>query len=327
MVITRTPLRVSFLGGGSDLVEFYTRSPGAVLSVSIDKYMYIQSHRYFEEDQIRAKYSVTETVSNVDELRHPIIREALKKFGIRGGIEISSICDIPSGTGLGSSSTFTVGILHNLYTRVGTFAGKARLAEEACDIEINRLGEPIGKQDQYAAAFGGINVFCFEASGAVGAEQLFLPKGYSKLLDDHIAMFFTGRKRSASAILGEQKLGMSDGVKRNALERMVQFVSSGKDLLYAGDIRGFGELIDASWKLKKELSAKISDREIDDIYESGLRHGAYGGKLLGAGGGGFLLFICPPERQLELEAELKGLKRVGLHLETEGSKVIYVGDE
>jgi D-glycero-alpha-D-manno-heptose-7-phosphate kinase len=320
-------LRVSFLGGGSDLAEFYEQSPGAVLSVSIDKYMYIQSHKYFDDDRIRAKYSVTETVGSVDELRHPIIREALKKFDIAGGIEISSICDIPSGTGLGSSSTFTVGMLHNLYTRAGVFATKDRLAEEACDIEIKRLGEPIGKQDQYAAAFGGINVFRFEASGVVRTEPLYLPDGYSDILDRHLALFYTGRQRSASAILSEQKKGMDDQGKRKALERMVQFVASGKQLLYSGDMRGFGELIDAGWRLKKELASKISDGEIDEIYEKGLRLGAYGGKLLGAGGGGFMLFICPPDRQQELNAGLGGMKRIGIHLEAEGSKVIYVGDE
>ena len=297
MIITRTPFRISFVGGGSDLESFYAQFPGAVLSTSINKYMYISSHKYFESDKIRVKYSQTETVTHADELQHPILRSALKQFNIERGIEISSIADVPSGTGMGSSSSFTVGLLHNLYTWNGQFASKEILADNACDIEINQLHEPIGKQDQYAAAYGGLNIIRFNTNGTVRVEPIHLKKHTYETLEDNLIMFYYGNQRSASSILAEQKQNTSQADKQKSLIQMVQLVDDLKDCLYADNLNQFGRILHENWLLKKELASQISNKEIDDIYEIALRNGALGGKLLGAGGGGFLLFYCEKEKQ------------------------------
>jgi D-glycero-alpha-D-manno-heptose-7-phosphate kinase len=204
MIITRTPFRISFVGGGSDLEAFYSKSPGAVLSTSINQYMYISSHNFFDRDKIRVKYSQTETVNNASELQHPILRTILSKFQL-SGIEVSSIADVPSGTGMGSSSSFTVGVLHNIYTALGLEVSKEQLAREACEIEIDILKEPIGKQDQYAAAYGGLNIFRFYADGSVTAEPLQMNAETADALDKHLVMFYIGNQRKASDILAEQK--------------------------------------------------------------------------------------------------------------------------
>lgn len=327
MIVTRTPFRISFVGGGSDLESFYKQAPGAVLSTTINKFMYISSHYFFDKDKIRVKYSQTETVTNLDELKHPVFREALNKFKINGALEISSNADVPSGTGLGSSSSFTVGLLHNLYTVTGRFIRKEQLAEEACDIEINRLKEPIGKQDQYAATFGGLNIIRFNSSGKVTVEPIHLRKGTYKSLQNNLLMFYTGSQRDSASILSEQKENMGLKDKFEILKKMVDLVDELRDELHDGNLNGFGELLHKNWLLKQKLASKISNPTINDLYEKALRNGAIGGKLLGAGGGGFLLLYCDRNKHKKLRDAMNPLRELKFKLENEGSKLVYVGDE
>jgi D-glycero-alpha-D-manno-heptose-7-phosphate kinase len=327
MIITKTPFRISFVGGGSDMEEFYSQSPGAVLSTTINKFMYISSHRFWDEEIIVAKYSRTEMVKNLEEMQHPIIREVLKKFNVTGALEISSNADVGAGTGLGSSSSFTVGLLHNLYTVFGKFITREQLAVDACDIEINKLREPIGKQDQYAAAFGGLNVFKFNSSGDVNVEPVHLPKDIYKQLQNNLIMFYTGTQRNASQILAEQKYNLAVKEKRTLLQEMVGLVWELRDMLYKGNLREFGKILHKNWLLKQRLAAQISTCHIDAIYETALRNGASGGKILGAGGGGFVLFYCEHEQQQRLRAALSHLREMKFKFDNEGSKLIYVGDE
>jgi D-glycero-alpha-D-manno-heptose-7-phosphate kinase len=327
MIITRTPFRVSFVGGGSDIPEFYKQSPGAVLSTTIDKFMYISTHRFFYDGKIRLKYSQTETVDKVDEIKHPVIKEILKKFNVEGNVEVSSMADIPSGTGLGSSSTFTVGMLYNLYARYGKYVNKEVLAEDAADIEINKLGDPIGKQDHYAAAFGGLNVFRFNSSGEVNVEPIHLKKLTFDNLQNNLLMFYTGDQREASSILTEQKEKMQSPDKVENLKKMVGLVDDLRDSLYGDDLTRFGEILHKNWLLKKQLASKISNGNIDTLYNKGLESGAIGGKLLGAGGGGFLLFYCDQDKQDKLREAMKSVKELNFRFENKGCGLIHIGDE
>jgi len=327
VIIAKTPFRVSFVGGGSDLPSFYERSPGAVLSTTINKFMYISSHYFFDEDKVRVKYSKTETVSDVNKLKHPIVREVLKKFKINGAIEISSHADILSGTGLGTSSSFTVGLLHNLYTVFGKFVSKAQLAEEACDIEINKLKEPIGKQDQYAATFGGLNIIKFDTSGTATVEPIHLKKETYEALQRNLLIFYTGDQRKTSQILSEQKKNMDSESKFQILQKMVELVWDLRDALYNGDLNEFGNILHKNWLLKQQLASKITNPKIDALYERGMKNGAIGGKLLGAGGGGFLLFYCDEERQEKLRKAMGDLRELKFKLENEGSKIIHISGE
>jgi D-glycero-alpha-D-manno-heptose-7-phosphate kinase len=327
MIITRTPFRISFVGGGSDMETFYSRHQGAVLSTSINKYMYISSHRFFFRDQVRVKYSKTETVNRVDDLKHPILREALKKAGLTGGIEISSIADIPAGTGMGSSSSFTVGLLHNLYAIKRQYVSAEELAEGACEIEIDILGEPIGKQDQYAAALGGLNIFYFNPDGSVRIEPLYIKNEVYEKLQENLVMFYTGGQRNASEILSEQKKNVSQEDKFNVLKSMVGLVPELRDSLYNERINDFGKLLHENWMLKQKLATSISNKDIEEIYKTGLKNGAKGGKLLGAGGGGFFLFYCEKQKQQKLKDSLKHLYNFEFKFDQDGSKLIYFGDE
>jgi D-glycero-alpha-D-manno-heptose-7-phosphate kinase len=327
MIISRTPFRISFVGGGSDMETFYSRHQGAVLSTSIDKYMYISSHRYFHKDQIQVKYSSTETVNSLDELKHPLLREALRKSGISGGIEISSIADIPSGTGMGSSSSFTVGLLHNLYAINRKFVTHDDLAREACEIEIDIVKEPIGKQDQYAAAFGGLNIIYFNQDGSVRVEPLYIKSSVYHALEENLLMFYIGNQRKASDILSEQKKNASQDDKFNTLRHMVGLVHDLRDALYDERLGDFGKILHENWILKQKLASKISNPEIDEIYSAGLKSGASGGKLLGAGGGGFMLFYCDKEKQESLKSALKSFNTFDFKFERDGSKIIYFADE
>jgi len=327
MILTRTPFRISFVGGGSDMPAFYKQAPGAVLSTTINKFMYISSHYFFDEDKIRVKYSRTETVTAIDELVHPIVREVLKKFNIHGALEISSNADVPAGTGLGSSSAFTVGLLHNLYTVAGKFVDKNCLASEACEIEINKLKEPIGKQDQYAAAFGGLNKIIFNPEGTVSVEPIHLKKASYKELSNRLLMFYTGRQRKTASILSEQKSNLKSKDKFKVLNDMVSLVDDQRDALYSGNLNEFGTILHKNWLLKKQLAAKISNSSIDKLYEKGMKAGALGGKLLGAGGGGFLLFYCDEKHQAKLRKAMSPLRELHFKFENEGSKLVYVGDE
>jgi D-glycero-alpha-D-manno-heptose-7-phosphate kinase len=327
MIISRTPFRISFVGGGSDMETFYSKHQGAVLSTSIDKYMYISSHRYFHKDQIQVKYSRTETVQNINDLQHPLLREALRLTGISGGIEISSIADIPSGTGMGSSSAFTVGLLHNLYAINRKFISHDKLASEACKIEIDILKEPIGKQDQFAAAFGGLNIIYFNQDGSVKVEPLYISNEIYQQLQENLIMFYVGNQRKASDILSEQKKNASKDDKFNALKQMVGYVFDLRDVLYSGQLNDFGKLLHENWILKQKLASKISNSEIDEIYSAGIASGATGGKLLGAGGGGFMLFYCEKPHQIKLKETLKQYRTIDFKFERDGSKIIYFADE
>jgi D-glycero-alpha-D-manno-heptose-7-phosphate kinase len=327
MIITRTPFRISFVGGGSDLEAFYAKSEGAVLSTSIDKYMYISSHKFFFPGQIRVKYSETETVNHLDELKHPLLRETMRKTGVTGGLEVSSIADIPSGTGMGSSSSFTVGLLHCLYANKRQFVTHEQLAREACEIEINILGEPIGKQDQYAAAYGGLNVIRFKADGTVVVEPLYIDPEKYNTLQQNLVMFYTGNQRKASDILAEQKRNISAEDKFLVLKSMVSLVFDLREVLFSGSLADVGKILHENWILKQKLASQISNTSIDEIYRAGLEGGATGGKLLGAGGGGFMLFYCEPGKQARLTEKLRHLERFDFGFDREGSKLIYFADE
>jgi D-glycero-alpha-D-manno-heptose-7-phosphate kinase len=327
MIITRTPFRISFVGGGSDMETFYTRYPGAVLSTSINKYMYISSHKFFFPGQVRVKYSQTETVNHVEEIKHPLLRESMRKAGVTSGIEISSIADIPSGTGMGSSSSFTVGLLHCLYAIKRQYVTHEQLAREACEIEIDILGEPIGKQDQYAAAFGGLNIIHFKPEGEVQVEPLYIKNEIYQTLQENLIMFYVGNQRKSSDILAEQKRNASQDEKHAILRSMVSLVFDLRDCLFNGNLGDFGRILHENWILKQKLASQISNSEIDGIYNVGLQAGATGGKLLGAGGGGFMLFYCEKDNQVRLIESLKPLEKFDFAFEREGSKLIYFADE
>jgi D-glycero-alpha-D-manno-heptose-7-phosphate kinase len=327
MITTQTPFRVSFFGGGSDLSSFYSRCPGATLSVAINKSMYMTTHPYFEPTSIHLKYSKTELVLAVEQIEHPILRAALTKYVPKGGIEVASIADIPGGTGLGSSSAFTVGLIQNLNARLQRFLPAGRLAEEACHIEIDVLKEPIGKQDQYASAFGGLNQFVFHSDGRTTVQRIFLAADTIQRLEASLFLFYLGGSRSASSILKEQTNNLDQTKVFETQKAMVNQVDLGIKLLQDGDLDAFGQLLHEAWLLKKTLSSKITSEVIDTYYQKGLEAGALGGKLAGAGGGGFLLFYCPPRARQFFLAAMTELRRVPFRFEFNGSRVIHVSDE
>ena len=327
MIITRTPFRISFVGGGSDLESFYAQSKGAVLSTTINKYMYISSHKFFDESKIRVKYSKTETVDSLSELQHPIMKTVMQEYGMKGGIEVSSIADVPAGTGMGSSSAFTVGLLHNMHVINKIYASKEALAAGACRVEIDLLKEPIGKQDQYAAAYGGLNVIEFNPNGNVNVEPIYLNKEVYSTLENNLFMFYTGNQRSASKILAEQKKNTTQADKFKALQEMVDLVYELRKSLFSENLQHFGGLLHQNWLLKRSLASGVSNPKIDQAYETAIKNGALGGKLLGAGGGGFLLFYCEPGKQEKLINALKPLKQFHFKFEQEGSKLIHYSNE
>ncbi len=325
MIITKTPFRISFVGGGSDMEAFYNQSEsaGAVLNTTIDKYIYISSHNFFEEDKIRIKYSRTETVDNINDLKHPILKTVFKKFNIEGGIEVSSISDIPSGTGMGSSSSFTVGVLHNLYAIMNRHVSKKVLASEACKIEIDLLQEPIGKQDQYAAAYGNLNVMEFRKNGNVSVQPVYVAKEVYNELETSLCLYYIGNQRNASKILVKQRENISQKEKFRTLQQMAKLVYELRDILMKGNLDEFGSIMHENWMMKQKLASGISNSLIDELYEIALKNGALGGKLLGAGGGGFMLFYCPKEQQHQLDNTLQKVRRFQFKFEQEGSKIIH----
>lgn len=327
MIISRTPLRMSFVGGGSDLPVFYRKFGGAVLSTGINRYVYVTVNKKFD-DRIRVSYSRTEEARSVAKIRHPLVREAMKLASISGGVEITSIADIPSkGSGLGSSSSFTVGALHALHAYAGRYASAEQLAREACEIELDRCGEPIGKQDQYAAAYGGLNFIHFNPDDSVSVEPVLCKPDTLRRLREQIVVFYTGITRSASAILKHQQRDVAGGrAKQKALIRMVEYARELKTRIERNDLAAFGEIIHANWLLKRGLSSGVSSERIDGWYARARKAGAVGGKLLGAGSGGFLLFVAPPERHEAIARELKELRRVDFGFEPQGSKIIFVHD-
>jgi len=314
---------MSFVGGGSDLPVFYREEGGAVLSTSIDKYMYLCVNRKFD-GRIRVSYSRTEEVDSAAQLEHPLVREALAVTGIDGGIEIASMADIPSkGSGLGSSSSYTVGLLNALYAYKSQYRSKEDLAHEACHVEIVRCGEPIGKQDQYAAAFGGLNLIRFHPDETVSVDPVICPPDLVRQFEASTLVFFTGRTRSASAVLAQQSAALQASERRDLMRRMVQLAFELKRELESGHLDGVGALLDENWRLKAQISAGISDPQIDGWYSTALAHGALGGKLLGAGNGGFLMFFAPPERHETISAALPDLRRAHFKFERNGTQIVF----
>jgi D-glycero-alpha-D-manno-heptose-7-phosphate kinase len=322
MIITQTPLRMSFAGGGSDLPSFYRQFGGAVVSTAIDKYVYVNVNKKFD-NWIRLSYSRTEEVESVDQIEHRVVRAALQKLNISGGLEITSIADIPSrGTGLGSSSSFAVGLLLALHAYQSRYISPGDLAEEGCTVEIDLCAERIGKQDQYAAAFGGLNFFRFEPDDSVIVEPILCSGETLLRLQSSLITFYTGKTRQTSSILSEQsQQAESNKTTQGLLRRMVKLAHDLRTELNCGHVEALGEILDEGWRLKREVHPGVSSSAIDDWYAEAKRAGAVGGKLLGAGGGGFLTFFAPPERHGEIETAL-GLRRVEMCLERSGSRVL-----
>ena len=326
MIITRTPFRMSYVGGGSDISAFYREEPGAVLSTTIDKYMYITVHKKFDGG-IRVAYSRTEEVSCVPDIEHPLVKAILLELGIDGGIEITSTADIPGkGSGLGSSSSYTVGLLNALHAYKGKSAPTVHLAELACDIEIVKCKEPIGKQDQYAAAFGGLNLFEFMPDDSVNVSPVLCSNYFRNTLNLSTLVFYTGVTRSASGILAEQTRVSSQENKKLILRRMARLAYDFKLGIEDNSLEHLSELLKENWSLKKTLSDGITNSTIDEIYNAGIGAGAYAGKLLGAGAGGFVMFLAPENRHMEIIDVLHKLRPVKFNLEASGSKVIYYGE-
>ncbi|KXB61063.1 GHMP kinase [Lachnoanaerobaculum saburreum] len=325
MIITKTPFRVSFCGGGSDMANFYEKYGGCVLSTSINKYCYISIHPYFNENQTVLKYSENELVDSPDQIKHRIFRQVLTDMGIHG-VEISSTADIPGGTGLGSSSTFTVGLLNSLNCYKGKFVSKDKLAKLACEVEIEKLGNPIGKQDQYGAALGGLNFIKFNQDGSVSHEPILMEGKTYKELQKNLLMFYTGTTRSANTILAEQTKNITSEDKARNLLKMCGLAKDMKVALENNDISSFGKILDEGWQLKKELASGIANPAIDEAYEIAMKNGALGGKLLGAGGGGFLLFYCEEEKQEQLKKAI-GLRELDFSFERDGTSIVYIGDK
>ena len=325
MIITQTPFRVRFCGGGSDMANFYEKYGGCVLSTSINKYCYISIHPYFNENQTLLKYSENELVDEISQIKHKIFRQVLGDMNVHG-VEITSTADIPGGTGLGSSSTFTVGLLNTLNCYNGKFVSKNKLAALACEVEIERLGNPIGKQDQYGAALGGLNFIKFNQDGSVSHEPIMMEGKTYKKLQKNLLMFYTGTTRSANTILAEQTKNITSEDKAKNLLKMCGLAKDMKSALESNDISSFGKILDEGWQLKKELASGIANPAIDEAYEIAMKNGALGGKLLGAGGGGFLLFYCEEEKQEQLKKAI-GLKELDFSFERDGTSVIYIGDK
>lgn len=327
MIISRTPLRASFFGGGSDLSNYYQHCAGgygAVLSTAIDMYIYITVNRKFD-DQIRVSYSKTEIVDSVDEIEHNIIREALKIAGIEKGIEIVYMGDVPlgsTGVGLASSSALAVGVLNALFAYQGQAVSAEFLAQKACEIEINRLQNPIGKQDQYAVAYGGFNHYRFNSDGTVFVNPLICRSEIKEELQHNLMFFYTNVTRISSHILAEQRENIPQRMAN--LDRMTQMSYEAEHLLQKNALDDFGALLDEAWNLKKKLANSISDSSIDEMYEKARKAGALGGKILGAGGGGFMMLYVPENYQQPVRDALSAYKERQVAFEPEGSKIIYV---
>ena len=326
MIITRAPFRVSFCGGGSDLPAFYEKYGGCVLSTTIRKYMYLTIHNYFNKNQIVLKYSKTETVDSYDQIEHKYFKQCLRDFGLTG-VEISSMADIPAGTGLGSSSSFTVALLQLFHTYRGEYVSKYKLAKDACEVEIDKLGEPIGKQDQFAAAFGGLKFYEFLPGGFVNVEPIIMePKSY-RTLEENILMFYLGGSHSASDILREQSRNIADEEKVEAQRKMCSLTRSLKEELQMNHVDAMGELLHENWLLKKTLASGISNPLIDETYDKAKKAGALGGKLLGAGGAGFMIFYVRPEKQPAVRYALCHLRELDFEIDNSGAAILFVDKE
>ncbi len=321
MILIQTPLRVSFFGGGTDFPSYYLKEGGCVLTSAIDKYVFVIVKWRFDE-LLRVGYTRTEMVEHVDDIQHELIREAFRLTRIDRGVEITTMGDIPAaGTGLGSSSTVTIGVLHALYTLLGEIVPAERLAREACEIEIDILGKPIGVQDQYIAAYGGLRFIEFHTDNLVSVETVHLCPEHLRRLNENLLLFYTGRPRSASVILKEQVANIKE--RGEVLKRMGDMAQFARQQLEAGEVDSIGDLLHELWSLKKRLAKGISNLEIDELYEKARKAGAMGGKITGAGGGGFLLLYCRHDKQESVREALSGLKELPFLLEHDGSKVIF----
>lgn len=326
MIVSRTPLRISFVGGGTDLPDFYEEHGGAVVSTTVDKWIHVIVAPRFEGD-VRVSYSKTEIVDTAAEVEHELVREALRVAGVPRGVDIVTLADVPShGTGLGSSSTVTVGLLNALYAFQGVYKPPLQLAEEAARIEIEVLGKPIGRQDQYAVAVGGLNFIEFlPRGGGVRLEPVVCPPETFKKLQRSLLFFYTGRQRSAATILEEQRSAVQNGRVVEALKKMRDLACELRERLGAGDADAVGSLLRANWELKRGLVDGISDPTVDRWYELALGAGATGGKILGAGAGGFLLLCAPPERHDAVRAALPELRELPLMFSSRGTHIAMLG--
>lgn len=321
MIITQTPLRIGLVGGGTDLPGYYREHGGRVLNAAIDKYVYVVVKQRFDDD-IYVNYSKKEIVSRVEDLEHELVREAMHMTGVRGGVEITTLADIPSaGSGLGSSSSVTVGLLHALYAYRGKQVSAEELAERACTIEIDRCRKPIGKQDQYAAAFGGLCDIHFGPGDGVFVDEIQLESPLRRRLQSELLLFFTGITRKADTILGEQTANVGDRIPQ--LDQLRDLAGEAADGLRGGDVAALGTALAKSWQAKRALASGVSNQQIDDAVEAALEGGASGAKVTGAGGGGFLLVTCPVEQQSAVRERLSGMKELPIKLEPLGSRVIF----
>jgi D-glycero-alpha-D-manno-heptose-7-phosphate kinase len=323
VIITRTPLRISFAGGGTDLPSFYrTHDGGAVVSAAIDRYIHVLVNEKFDRS-IRVAYSRTENVDRLDDLQHELVREAMRLTGVHEAIEVHTIADIPGeGTGLGSSSSLTVGLLNALYAFSGRLRDPEELAQEACRIEIDLLHGTLGKQDQYIAAYGGVQQFEFRPDDSVRVSPLPLSTADRDSLSDHLSLFYTGITRRAGGILKEQDA--RTGENKGSLLRMREIVGETRDAVLGSDWARLGRLLDEGWQLKRGLAAGISNPEIDQWFAAAKGAGAFGGKVTGAGGGGFLLLVHPPERSRQIAAALSPMTRLPVRITAEGSRILGI---
>jgi D-glycero-alpha-D-manno-heptose-7-phosphate kinase len=324
MIITRTPLRISFAGGGTDLPSFYRKyGGGAVTSAAIDRYVHVLVNDKFDQS-IRIAYSKTENVDRLEDLQHGLVREAMRRTKVTDSLEVHTIADIPGeGTGLGSSSALTVGLLNALYAHRGVLKDPAELAEEACQIEIDDLSGTLGKQDQYIAAFGGLRHFQFQEDDTVRTTPIPLTSAERDLFSEHLSLFYTGLTRKAEGVLKGQDARTGQNV--DALRAMVGLADQTRDAFLRRDWAAVGQLLDDGWKLKRTLSAGISNEQIDAAYDSAKAAGAWGGKITGAGGGGFLLVAHPPERHAQIANALSPMRRLPVRITPEGSRILFVG--
>ena len=321
MIIVQTPLRISLLGGGTDFPSYFKEEGGSnVLSTAIDKYIFVTIRKRFDT-KIRLGYTLTEIVDDIDNLQHELIREAFRMTGLRKGIELTTMGDMPAGAGLGSSSAVTVGSLHAMYAYLGKIVSAEALAKEACAIELDVLNKPIGMQDQYICALGGLRFIEFHPDGEVQHECIELQPRLQQRLNNSLLLFYTGVTRQAATILGEQKERIKQS--RALLNEIKHMACAARHELLSGNLDVIGELLHESWKLKKQLASQVSNPTIDAIYETAIKAGATGGKISGAGGGGFLLLYCPFERHEEVRDALSSLEEVPFNLEGDGSKVIF----
>ena len=326
MIISKTPLRMSFFGGGTDFKDYYENCKfgyGSTISTTIDMYVYITVNKRFD-DKLHIIYTENELVNSVDEIKHNIIRNALKIVGIETGVEIIYMADIPIagvGIGLASSSALSVGVLNALHAFKGEYVSAEQLAKEACYLEIEMMQQPIGIQDQYAVAYGGFNRYRFNRNSKVGVEPVICDINTLCRLQNNLMLFFTGITRNSGTVLGEQKTNINQ--KINELDTLVQSVDSAYKNLADGRLDAWGYALDFVWQTKKKLANKISNTEIDEMYKKAIKAGALGGKILGAGGGGFLLVYAPTETQKAIEDALEGYRRVKFSFEPQGSRIIF----